>query len=168
MGWRDLTRHEDFGDSAPRERAGNADYWAFRCGMAEMLCLQLIQELESIQEPTTQGSGTMSLTLKDSDSPVDLAASFLDAAGNPAGGTVTFTVTGTAALTDNGDGTAKLGPGTGLGDSSVTATNTPADGTPPVVTPPFGVTVVAGDAVSGSISVVTPAPAPAPAPAPGP
>jgi hypothetical protein len=96
----------------------------------------------------------MSLTVKDTDPPVTVRATFTDAAGNEdRAGTVAFASSGSAiTVTDHGDGSASFAP-TGIGDASLTATKTDPDGTS-FATPPFGITVTTSDATAGSIAVV--------------
>lgn len=109
----------------------------------------------------------MSLMIKLGAPAVTVKATFLDKAGEvDAAGKVSFAVdSANLTMTDNGDGTASI-VGSVAGPANLTATDTDPDGNT-VTTPPFAVSVVDSthDAVTGSISVVTP-PAPVPAPVP--
>jgi hypothetical protein len=121
--------------------------------LRDLLDTLLATPLDNIAR--TRRSATMSLTVRDSDPPITMKATFLDAAGNEdLAGTVAFTSTGPLVLTDHGDGTTGVA-WSGTGDGDVTATKTDPDGAT-TSTPPFGVSVITGDATSGSISVVAP------------
>ena len=90
------------------------------------------------------------------DQEVTLTAAFVDAQGNPTNYPMTYSVDSeaTLAVTDNGDGTAKAVAGT-LGTANVTSTTTNPDGTTAASTP-LEIDVIAGDAVSGTITPGTP------------